>query len=599
MGVQINGDTGNISATKADYSGNVTIGGTLTYEDVTNIDSVGLVTARSGIEIGARPGVAASISVDGNAIFSGISTFSNTTTSSAPTNGSVQFDGGVGIVKNLHVGGELAVTSTLPKITLTDSDSGDAYQLRNNTGSFAVRNATDSRSDITVDGDGKVGINATSPDCMLHVVKASAGTMSADGNAVLALENNNHCVLNMMSPADKSSYIMMGDPDDNNAGQIRYDNNINALLIEVNGSERLRISSDGYVGIGTDTPLNPLEVVGSSPDIVIYDTDAYNQNTNGGAVAFAGKDSAGVRKTFADVRGVANGSNIGEFAIRTRRTGGTLTEAIRVDSAGKTIIKVSDNNTSRVNATHLQIQNSDFSASACAGIMLAASNGANSEFNIVTQKHSSGTGADFHLDNGTDAMIQISGDNGDIKFGVNGTMINTFTPGNGNTTTGVGVEPRNGSIFLSRSDGPVVFSNRNSHGEIHRFTKDGSSVGSISTNANSLPSDKNFKKNISDLDLGLSLVNKLKPSQFNYKIDDPNTPVMYGLIAQELEESLTSEGVTKNSTQLIQHRPTDNDKESDYDVDYAKLIPVLINAIKELSTEIETLKAEVAALKSS
>ena len=50
MGVQINGDTGNISATKADYSGNVTIGGTLTYEDVTNIDSVGLITAREGIE---------------------------------------------------------------------------------------------------------------------------------------------------------------------------------------------------------------------------------------------------------------------------------------------------------------------------------------------------------------------------------------------------------------------------------------------------------------------------------------------------------------------------------------------------------------------
>ena len=74
MGVQINGDTGNISATKADYSGNVTIGGTLTYEDVTNVDSIGIVTARNGIEVGARPGVAASVSVDGNAIFSGITT---------------------------------------------------------------------------------------------------------------------------------------------------------------------------------------------------------------------------------------------------------------------------------------------------------------------------------------------------------------------------------------------------------------------------------------------------------------------------------------------------------------------------------------------
>ena len=61
MGVQINGSEGNVIATKGTYSGNVTIGGTLTYEDVTNIDSVGLVTARTGIEIGARPGVAASI----------------------------------------------------------------------------------------------------------------------------------------------------------------------------------------------------------------------------------------------------------------------------------------------------------------------------------------------------------------------------------------------------------------------------------------------------------------------------------------------------------------------------------------------------------
>ena len=33
----------------ATFTGNVTIGGTLTYEDVTNIDSVGLITARKGI----------------------------------------------------------------------------------------------------------------------------------------------------------------------------------------------------------------------------------------------------------------------------------------------------------------------------------------------------------------------------------------------------------------------------------------------------------------------------------------------------------------------------------------------------------------------
>jgi hypothetical protein len=41
--------TGNITGVAATFSGNVSIAGTLTYEDVTNIDSVGIVTARDGI----------------------------------------------------------------------------------------------------------------------------------------------------------------------------------------------------------------------------------------------------------------------------------------------------------------------------------------------------------------------------------------------------------------------------------------------------------------------------------------------------------------------------------------------------------------------
>ena len=44
---------GSISGTTASFSGNVSIGGTLTYEDVTNIDAVGLITARSGVKFGA------------------------------------------------------------------------------------------------------------------------------------------------------------------------------------------------------------------------------------------------------------------------------------------------------------------------------------------------------------------------------------------------------------------------------------------------------------------------------------------------------------------------------------------------------------------
>jgi len=165
MGVQINGDTGNISATKADYSGNVTIGGTLTYEDVTNIDSVGLITAREGIEVGARPGVAASISVDGNAIFSGIVTATSF----------------VGDGTNLtNVGVDTAVVFT-DKITLPDSAAGSINvglssdlqiyhdgsnsKIRNNTGrldietdNFRLYNYASSENMIDGTADGSVNL---------------------------------------------------------------------------------------------------------------------------------------------------------------------------------------------------------------------------------------------------------------------------------------------------------------------------------------------------------------------------------------------------------------------------------------------------------
>ena len=83
---------GVVTATDGVFSGNVTIGGTLTYEDVTNIDSVGIITARDGIHVGA--GVSAvgvgtfgsldiggDIDVDGhtnldNVSIAGVSTFS-------------------------------------------------------------------------------------------------------------------------------------------------------------------------------------------------------------------------------------------------------------------------------------------------------------------------------------------------------------------------------------------------------------------------------------------------------------------------------------------------------------------------------------------
>ena len=63
----------NIIATTASFSSDVSIGGTLTYEDVTNVDSVGLITARNGIVVGS--GI--TLSPDGDVFAVGVSTFNS------------------------------------------------------------------------------------------------------------------------------------------------------------------------------------------------------------------------------------------------------------------------------------------------------------------------------------------------------------------------------------------------------------------------------------------------------------------------------------------------------------------------------------------
>ena len=71
--------TGVATATEGYFSGNVTIGGTLTYEDVTNQDVIGLITARSGIKIGNDQdstgiGITLGTGAIGDASFAGIVT---------------------------------------------------------------------------------------------------------------------------------------------------------------------------------------------------------------------------------------------------------------------------------------------------------------------------------------------------------------------------------------------------------------------------------------------------------------------------------------------------------------------------------------------
>ena len=69
-------NTGALTASSGTFSGNVSIGGTLTYEDVKNVDSVGVGTFRDGIKVGS--GV--TIEPNGQATFTGIVTFGSSST---------------------------------------------------------------------------------------------------------------------------------------------------------------------------------------------------------------------------------------------------------------------------------------------------------------------------------------------------------------------------------------------------------------------------------------------------------------------------------------------------------------------------------------
>ncbi len=48
INAHVNGD---VTATNGTFSGDLTVGGTLSYDDVTNIDSVGVITARAGVDV--------------------------------------------------------------------------------------------------------------------------------------------------------------------------------------------------------------------------------------------------------------------------------------------------------------------------------------------------------------------------------------------------------------------------------------------------------------------------------------------------------------------------------------------------------------------
>ena len=160
-GVTTSSISGNITGTACTFTDG-TFGGTLTYEDVTNVDSVGLITARKGMVVS---GVSTFLgSQQGINVTSGISTFagvSGNLVGSAATVGSAvtMSSNGLSVSGSTGFGGQLREKVHISSVDLNsagdiDLDNGMVHYTSGNLGgtgsTINLRSATGVTTDMAV-----------------------------------------------------------------------------------------------------------------------------------------------------------------------------------------------------------------------------------------------------------------------------------------------------------------------------------------------------------------------------------------------------------------------------------------------------------------
>ena len=153
-----------------------------------------------------------------------------------------------------------------------------------------------------------------------------------------------------------------------------------------------------------------------------------------------------------------------------------------------------------------------------------------------------------------------------------------------------------GRVNASRDGAASILINRNnSAGPIQVFYLDGVQEGyiQIATSGISMvnTSDYRLKENETIISDGITKVKQLIPRRFNFKADKDTT--VDGFFAHEVSP-VVPESVFGEKDATI------NEEGEGYQgLDQSKLIPVSTASIKELIAKVETLEAEVAALKSN
>jgi hypothetical protein len=237
---------------------------------------------------------------------------------------------GAPLLANFQAAGgdvQLYVQNGTVKTQLT----ADATNSASIVGSFSAhplvfRTSNTERMRITVVG--YVGIGTSSPAALLHVGTLN-GTGSINGYTKFALEATDYAVATWKSPAANFSQIIFTDTTNTSLGGINYFNSTNAtpnaMAFLTANAERMRITSAGYVGIGTSSPTQTL-MLGSG----------YIQTGQGvgggGGVRFPYSSDASGRtwRARSDITGY------GDFGLEqsTSQTGDTYATRLLITQAG-------------------------------------------------------------------------------------------------------------------------------------------------------------------------------------------------------------------------------------------------------------------------
>ena len=256
-------------AASLNVGGSVSVGGTLTYEDVTNVDSVGIITARSNILVGS--GI--TLSPDGDIFTTGISTFSDDV--NIGTDGKLIISGN-SAVKDIEYGDGTTIGYFRSNTNVNRASADAAIHLQqfkwNDTKvaeikvvtgddttnkdnahiTFATASAGTTGERLRIAADGKIGIGTAGPTGLLHL--AGGG-----GECILELQRTgtnttgNVGAINFTAFDGHSvgSIGAYGDGD-NEGAYINFKTTSAAAEnspFQSGTTERLRIGSAGQIGI--------------------------------------------------------------------------------------------------------------------------------------------------------------------------------------------------------------------------------------------------------------------------------------------------------------------------------------------------------------